>query len=73
MSSQDKFFLDISSLKHPIRRSSRLNKNVIIFELSSLVILYTDVYLVLLTFTVDPLYSHTLRDQKKWYDYKNTI
>ena len=50
MSSKDKFFLDISSLKRPIKRSSHLNKNVIIFELSSLVILYTDVYLVLLTF-----------------------
>ena len=23
--------------------------------------------------TVNPLYSHTSRDQKKWCDYKNTI
>lgn len=42
MSSQDKFTLDTSSLnlKRPIRRSKRLNKDVIIFELSSLVNLY---------------------------------
>jgi hypothetical protein len=31
MSSQDKFTLDISSLKRPIRRSDRLNKDVIIW------------------------------------------
>ena len=42
-SKQDKFTLDISSLNRPpaVRRSKRLNKDVIIFELSLLFILYT--------------------------------
>jgi hypothetical protein len=35
MSGKDKFVLDLNNLQNPVRRSKRLNKNVIInFELS---------------------------------------